>query len=110
MRIVSITASKKEQDFAQKAVEYMSTHPSSYTYADGYPKAGELLAIRWNPFTVLVIMLDEVHEPACYRTYDFIRKDLPPLKGEVDIEVVKSENILSVEDIDKINLNSQRKI
>lgn len=81
MRIISIHQNKEEEGFAQKAIEAMRDNPKLYTYAEGDPSAGRLLAIRWNPFTVLVVKLDEAHEPALYPTHDFIGDDLPPLRA-----------------------------
>lgn len=82
MRIVSITDTKEELEFARKAVESMAANERHYTFAEGGPLPGKLFAIRWNPFTVLVVKLDEMHEPACYPVRAFIGKDLPPLKGD----------------------------
>lgn len=85
MRIVSITDTKEEMEFAHCAAEHMAENPRLYTFANGDPQPGKLFAIRWNPFTVLVVKLDEMHEPACYPVGSFIGKDLPPLKGDVCI-------------------------
>tara|TARA_R110000868_G_scaffold130260_4_gene339867 strand:- start:1096 stop:1359 length:264 start_codon:yes stop_codon:yes gene_type:complete len=87
MRIISITNTKEEQDFAKRAIEEMAKNDRHYTYADGDPKPGCLFAIRWNPFTVLVVKLDDSHEPSCYPVNQFIGKDFPPLKGDVTIAI-----------------------
>lgn len=82
MRIVSVAKTGEEIAFARRAVTHLSEHPSHYTFAEGDPAPGGLFAIRWNPFTVLVVKLDETHIPACYPVHEFIAKDLPPLQGE----------------------------
>ena len=83
MRIVSIESDKQEIEFARKATEYFQKNSWSYTYVDGNPKPGELFAIRWNPYTVLIIKLDDTHDPACYSTNSFIGCDLPKLEPKM---------------------------
>ena len=80
MHVVNILDRQAEAAFAKEAVEYFAGEPKAYTYADGDPEPGKLLAIRWNLYTVLVVRLDETHDPACYPTNDFIGKDLPPMQ------------------------------
>lgn len=79
MRIVDITAQEKEARFAKKATKDFDKNQTHFTFADGDPEAGKLLAIRWNPYTVLVIKLDPEHEPACYSIYPTLDHDLPKL-------------------------------
>ena len=87
MRIVNIEEEKKQADFALRAAKAMKDNPRLYTFADSDPTPGKLLAIRWNPYTVLVIKLDESHVPSLYPTQDanMIKSDLPPLQGEPSI-------------------------
>jgi hypothetical protein len=80
MRIVNPSAEKEEADFARRATEAMNANPRLYTWAEDDPKPGEMLAIRWNPFTVLILRLDGEHVPALYSTSYFIAGDLPPLE------------------------------
>lgn len=83
MRIVSVAVEKEEQEFAAKAAVAFAADPSLRTYAEDDPAPGEYLAIRWNPETVLIVKLDEAHEPAAYPVRQFIgAAQLPPLKGE----------------------------
>jgi hypothetical protein len=84
MRIVNIDEDAQQAAFAKLAAEAMSQNPRLYTFAEGDPSPGELFAIRWNPFTVLVLKLDDEHIPALYPTQNanMIMADLPPLKGE----------------------------
>lgn len=77
MRVVNIASDQKVHDFAKKAAEEFAAHPTYYTYAESDPKPGELFAIRWNSYTVLVLRLDDDFEPACYPTHQLIGSDLP---------------------------------
>ena len=87
MRIVNIEKEVAQANFALRAAKAMQDNPRLYTFADSDPTPGELLAIRWNPYTVLVIKLDEAHIPSLYPTQDanMIKADLPPLQGEPSI-------------------------
>jgi len=78
---VNVRVQQNCADFAKQAAEYFRDNPSSYTFADGNPIPGELLAIRWNTLAVLVIRLAE-EQPLCYPVWQFIKQDLPKLKGE----------------------------
>jgi hypothetical protein len=89
MRIVNIATQQEEQEFATKAAHHFAFDRRHFTYAEDDPKPGKHFAVRWNPFTVLVLKLDENHTPACYPTNELIRADLPPLKGEPIIGVVE---------------------
>jgi hypothetical protein len=80
MRIVYHNAEISAAEFARKAAEYFKENPRCYTYADRDPTPGEFFAIRWNPYTVLVVRLDEDWDPACYPLAQWKMDDLPPLK------------------------------
>jgi hypothetical protein len=82
MRIVFTHREKENEAFAAKAADWFKNNPKCYTYAEGDPKPGCLFAIRWNPYTVLIVKLDEEFEPLCYPTVQFFTGDLPPLVGE----------------------------
>lgn len=90
MRIVYTSHEQEQARFAEEAANYFRENPHSFTYADGDPEAGELFAIRWNSFTVLVVRLAEDFEPLCYPTVQFFSGDLPPLKGEPQIQEPKT--------------------
>lgn len=79
MRIINITNEKENAEFAEKAANHFRAHAQSFTYADGDPTAGELMAIRWNPFTVLIIQLSADFCPLLYPTAQFFPGDLPEL-------------------------------
>lgn len=81
MRIVNIAQDQAGAEFAGKAASAMAANPKLYTWAEGDPTAGELLAIRWNSFTVLVVRLDECCDVSLYATNQLIGEDLPPLEG-----------------------------
>jgi hypothetical protein len=83
MRVVSLSKEQDAAAFARKAALDFSENPKHYTFSEGDPKPGELFAIRWNSFTVLVVRLDESMEPACYPTHDLIGKDLRPMEASV---------------------------
>ena len=83
MRIVYPEQEAKDYEFAKRAILYFSQNNKAFTYADSDPTAGELLAIRWNPYTVLVVRLCEDFDPACYSVHPTLSHDLPKLEGEV---------------------------
>lgn len=78
---VNVRTQEALADFAKRAAEYFRDNPSSYTFADGDPTPGDPLAIRWNTLAVLVVKLGE-EQPLCYPVWQFIKQDLPKLKGE----------------------------
>ena len=79
MRIVDVEGQEKEAQFAETAMKNFDKHPEKFTFAEEDPAAGELLAIRWNPHTVLVVKLAKKHEPACYSVYPTLDHDFPKL-------------------------------
>jgi hypothetical protein len=81
MRVVSLSKEQDAADFARKAAMDFSENPKHYTYSEGDPQPGELFAIRWNSFAVLVFRLSDDMEPSCYPTHDLIGKDLPPMEA-----------------------------
>lgn len=81
MKVINLTQMKASEAFARKAAEHFKSHPTHYTYSEGDPKAGELFAVRWNDFTVLVVKLDEAYEPECWPCVQFVGGDLPKLKA-----------------------------
>jgi hypothetical protein len=81
MRSIRICSQEESAVFARKASEHFRDNPRAYTFAEGDPVAGELMAIRWNSFAVLLIRLSEDSEPSIYATAQFFPGDLPPLQG-----------------------------
>jgi hypothetical protein len=79
MTTVNVEQQQEEAEFARKATEHFRDHASHYTYADGDPKPGELFAIRWNSFAIIVIRLSSEHEVLNYASYQFIKQDFPKL-------------------------------
>lgn len=80
MKIINPRQDAESQAFAKKAADTFRDKPELFTYADGDPVAGELFAIRWNPFTVLVIRLHGDFEPECHSVYNLGHKaDFPKL-------------------------------
>lgn len=80
MTIVDIKKDQDAADFARAATHHFNSNPQSFTYAKADPTPGELLAIRWNPFTVLVLRIHEEDMIRLYSVYDFITTNLPKLK------------------------------
>jgi len=80
MRIVNQTRDKAARDLAELAGRHFTDHPGSYTYADGDPAPGELMAIRWNSYTVMVIQLND-EEPLLFPTANLGLPDLPRMGG-----------------------------
>lgn len=81
MRIVQIEEEKDRAEFAERAAHHFNENRWAYTYASGDPKAGELLAFRWNSENVLVVRLDESFEPSVYGIRQFgINNELAPLE------------------------------
>lgn len=76
---VNIENQREMNAFAEKAATDFRDHPKHYTFADGDPKEGELLAIRWNSIAVLVVRLGEM-KPHIYPVHQLIGKDLPPME------------------------------
>lgn len=66
MRTVRPHEDKEWHEFAKKARSYFEEHPTIYSYADGLPAAGKLLALNWNTYSVLVLMVDENAEVLVY--------------------------------------------
>lgn len=85
MRLVDIRKDMRAADFARAAAQHFAAHPSFYTYADGDPKPGELMAVRWNSFTVLVLEVGEDFEPSLYDTGALGVGRLPNLKP-IDVQ------------------------
>lgn len=79
MITVNIQQQQEEAEFARKATEHFRDHNNRYTYADGDPKPGELMAIRWNSFAIIVIRLSADHEVLNYASHQFIQQDFPKL-------------------------------
>ena len=82
MREVFPDDEKEFEQFAETASKYFKENPHCYTYAEGDPAAGQLLAIRWNTMAVLILRVDGEFEPLIYTVRRFIGDDLPPLKPE----------------------------
>lgn len=80
MKTIYISTEKENATFAEQAANHFKSHPTAYTYAEADPTPGKLLAIRWNPYTVLIVKLHEDFEPLAYPTSQFFTGDLPPLK------------------------------
>ena len=80
MRIVNQTRDKAARDLAELAARYWLANPGTYTYADGDPAAGELLAIRWNSYTVMVVQLND-EEPLLFETQTLIGAYLPRMEA-----------------------------
>ncbi len=80
MKVVNLTQIRASEAFVRKAAEHFNSHPSHYTYSEGDPKAGELFAVRWNAFTVLLVKLDEGFEPECWPSVQFVGTDFPKLQ------------------------------
>lgn len=66
MTIINLEKNKEADDFAKKAAEHFRDNPPHFTYAESDPAPGHLFAIRWNPYTVLVIRL---HDEEIVRLY-----------------------------------------
>lgn len=71
-----------QASFAKAAAKHFYENPKSYTYALADPAPGELLAIRWNNCTVLIVRLSESHTPALYPTSQWFDGVLPPIQAE----------------------------
>jgi len=80
MHSVNIDDQLEQAIFAEKATKHFNDHPQSFTFAKDDPKAGELMAIRWNPYTVMIIRLHEDFDPQLYSVHQFIKTDLPKLQ------------------------------
>lgn len=86
MRLINVHEERDCENFAREAAEHFATHPTNYTYARGEEKTqsdilpGELLAIRWNPWTVLVVRVSDHGEPRLYPTDQMNVGKLPPLQ------------------------------
>ncbi|MCJ7409533.1 hypothetical protein LPQ06_28485, partial [Klebsiella pneumoniae] len=58
---------RERMAFAERAAMHFADHPEHWTYADGNPEAGELLALRWGLLdrAVLVLRVSD-EEPVIY--------------------------------------------
>jgi len=79
MITVNIRQQQEESEFARKATEHFRDHANCYTYAEGDPTPGELFAIRWNSFAIIVVRLSADHAVLNYASYQFIQQDFPKL-------------------------------
>lgn len=75
MRIVDPVKDKEWHKFAAKAHEHFVKNPKTYSFAEGYPTAGKLLALQWNEFTVMVFMIEDAEEVLLYDILDLKRID-----------------------------------
>jgi hypothetical protein len=79
MLSVDVEKQQQEAEFARKATEHFLANANHYTYADGDPKPGQLFAIRWNSFAIIVVRLDDEAPVLNYAAYQFIQQDFPKL-------------------------------
>ncbi len=80
MRVIDRAKTEKSHAFAEKAAAHFQANAWAFTFADGDPVQGELFAIRWNPYTVLVVELSADFEPECHSIYQLgLHTDLPRL-------------------------------
>jgi hypothetical protein len=77
MKLVKLREGRAMARFAERAAEHFHAHPAHYTFADGDPEAGELLAIRWNCATVMIIKPED--DPVLYDSEELIGESLPPI-------------------------------
>ena len=78
MQSVNVDTQMEQAKFAAAATEYFKEYPQCSTYAVGDPTPGELLAIRWNCMSVIVVKLDPETPVLHYEVHQFIQSDLPP--------------------------------
>lgn len=85
-RIVYVSEDRRIHEFAERATKMMQEHPYMRTYSEDEKQnqteilPGDLLAIRWNACTVLVLKVDEGFNPLLFPTIQFIGSDLPELQ------------------------------
>jgi hypothetical protein len=83
VRLVNITEDAAALAMARKAGETFKGRDRAYTESQSEdPKAGEFFMVRWTPFSVLVVKLEEAFEPRVYETWALGVGELPPLKGD----------------------------
>jgi len=68
MQIVHIHQQRAEHAFAEKAAAAFAGDPEMTSFTDGEIAPGVLLALRWGSHkrAVLVLRLDEIHQPTIY--------------------------------------------
>ena len=79
MKIINVKNELDYAEFAEKAAQFFLENPCFYTFTESDIEPGELLAIRWNPSTVLICKIDAEFELRGYPTNQFFREELPPL-------------------------------
>ena len=69
MRMTTRADELEQLAFAEKAAADFKANPKHYSYTDGAIKPGALLALRWGlgEDCVLVLKLDDSHEPTNYQ-------------------------------------------
>jgi len=69
MKMLFISEIDEEKNFAIRAAEHFSKNPKHYSYTDKEIDESSLLALRWGAAMdcVLVVKLDDAHEPANYQ-------------------------------------------
>lgn len=80
MIVVDIHQQAAALELAKEAAKHFAANPANYTYAKDNPRQGELLAIRWNRYTVLVVRIDDTFVPSLYPTNAMGIPELPPIK------------------------------
>lgn len=68
-RMTTVKADAEQAEFAVRAASHFAQHPEISTYSDEKPTPGSFLALRWGmgEDCVLVLKLDEYHEPTNYQ-------------------------------------------
>lgn len=68
MRHVYLSEQDEQTAFAKRAAKHFAAHPEHWSFADGNPEAGQLLALRWGlgEDCVAIMRLDANFEPTIY--------------------------------------------
>lgn len=77
MKHVWLSEEEARQAFAKKAAQHFAKNPGHWTYADGPPTCGELLALRWGggDDCVVVLKVDETSPVVNYM--EIVKEYLP---------------------------------
>lgn len=95
MRLVHEETLLEELEFARRAAKHFAAEPKHASFTSGEIEPGCLIALRWGLGNdcVLVLKLDEFHEPTIYG--EIVRQFQVPARSGRDTSLIPGESELS---------------
>jgi hypothetical protein len=79
MRIINLKEEKEYASFAEDAAKAFQKNSALTSYSKNGIKEDELLALRWNNASVLVLKVSDMMEPSLYQVRSFGMELLPKI-------------------------------